>query len=103
MVRTARQVELARLPGIVCAASCLLFVVAIISGGLMSTDKTLPPAVKVMHRLSPFLTVFLTAMTLYCCRDLPRCHGHHGQDDSANRRELDDNHLGMPGHTEEHR
>ena len=43
----------------------VFFVIAIISGGLLSTDKALPPAVKVLHRVSPLLTVLASAMTLY--------------------------------------
>ncbi len=43
----------------------VFFVIAIISGGLLSTDKALPPAVKVLHRVSPFLTVLASAVNLY--------------------------------------
>ena len=43
----------------------VFFVAAIISGGLISIDKALPPAVKVLHRVSPFLSLLAIAVTLY--------------------------------------
>jgi heme A synthase len=43
----------------------LLFLSAIISGGLLSTNKPMPVAIVRMHQITPFLTVFCTAITLY--------------------------------------
>ena len=37
----------------------------IISGGLLSTGKPMPAAILTMHQITPFLTVFSTAATLY--------------------------------------
>ena len=63
--RTAKQTELSAAIWIAGVASGLFFVVAIVSGGLLSTDKTLPPAIKLLHRVSPFLIVLSTAATPY--------------------------------------
>jgi hypothetical protein len=43
----------------------LLFLVGIISGGLVSIDKPLPAAVQSVHHVTPYLTVISTALTLY--------------------------------------
>ena len=43
----------------------LLFLGAIISGGLVSTSKPMPAAILTMHQITPFLTVLSTAVTLY--------------------------------------
>lgn len=43
----------------------VVFLTAIISGGLLSTDKALPLAVRVLHRVSPFLSLLAIAVTLY--------------------------------------
>jgi hypothetical protein len=43
----------------------LLFLGTGIAGGLLSTDKPVPAAISWMHRITPFLTVLSTAMTLY--------------------------------------
>jgi hypothetical protein len=43
----------------------LLFLGTGISGGLVSTDHSQPPAVLYIHRITPFLTALSTAVTLY--------------------------------------
>jgi hypothetical protein len=43
----------------------LLFLSAIVSGGLLSIDKPMPAAVLMMHQIIPFLTLLSTAVTLY--------------------------------------
>ena len=41
------------------------FLDAVVSGALLSIGKPMPAAISMMHRISPFLTVFSTAATLY--------------------------------------
>jgi len=43
----------------------LFFLDAIVSGGLLSTDKPMPVVVLRMHQITPLLTVLSTAVTLY--------------------------------------
>lgn len=43
----------------------LLFLVTIISGGLVSALKTAPTVVLLIHRIAPFLTAISTAATLF--------------------------------------
>ena len=43
----------------------LFFLDAIVSGGLLSIGKPMPAAISTMHRVTPFLTVVSTAVTLY--------------------------------------
>jgi hypothetical protein len=43
----------------------LFFLGTIIAGGLLSTGKPTPAAILTMHQITPFLTVFSTAVTLY--------------------------------------
>jgi len=43
----------------------LLFLLAIASGGLVSTDKPANAAILTVHRVLPFLTVLSTAVTIY--------------------------------------
>lgn len=43
----------------------LLFLCTFISGGFLSTGKPMPAAVLKMHRVTPFLTVLSTTVTLY--------------------------------------
>ncbi len=45
--------------------SGLLFLGTIITGGLLSIERPMPGAVLTMHQLTPFLTVFSSAATLY--------------------------------------
>ena len=47
------------------AIAGLLFLDTGISGGLLSTGKPMPAAIRWMHRVTPFLTVLSTAVTLY--------------------------------------
>ena len=43
----------------------LLFIGAIISGGLVSIDKSMPAVVPVLHKLLPWLVVLATGLALY--------------------------------------
>lgn len=43
----------------------LFFLAAIVSGGLVSVDKAFPAFVYLLHRLSPYLTVLFSALSLY--------------------------------------
>jgi hypothetical protein len=43
----------------------LFFLGTIITGGLLSTGKPMPAAILTIHQITPFLTVFSTAVTLY--------------------------------------
>ncbi len=43
----------------------ILFVITIISGGLISTDKPMPAAIRTLHHITPYPTALLTALTLY--------------------------------------
>jgi len=47
------------------AIAGLLFLDTGISGGLLSTDKPMPAAIRWMHWVTPFLTVLCTVVTLY--------------------------------------
>ena len=66
---TIHQVNQAAKPGaielIAGVVTGLFFLSAIISGGLLSTDKPMPAAILTIHRITPFLTVLSTAVTLY--------------------------------------
>ena len=64
VVRAARTAPLDAVVWIASLSGAVFFVVAIISGGLLSTDKTLPRAVKALHRVSPFLALLAAAGTL---------------------------------------
>jgi hypothetical protein len=46
----------------------LFFLGAIITGGLLSTGKSVPAAILTAHQVVPFLTVVSTAATLYLLR-----------------------------------
>lgn len=63
--RAARTAPLDAVVWVASLAGAVIFVVAIISGGLLSTDKALPPVVKALHRVSPFLAALASAATLY--------------------------------------
>jgi hypothetical protein len=69
LVMTIYQInQVAKLSAIELIASVvtgLLFLSNIISGGLLSTGKSMPAAILAMHQITPFLTVFSTAVTLY--------------------------------------
>ena len=59
-VAPLRTVELA---AVVVTGS--FFLDAVVSGGLLSIDKPMPAAILAMHRITPYLTVFSAAVTLY--------------------------------------
>ena len=43
----------------------LLFLGTVIAGGVLSTDKPVPASISRKHRITPFLTVLSTVVTLY--------------------------------------
>jgi hypothetical protein len=65
MYQINQVAELSATESIAGVVTGLLFLGAMISGGLLSIDKPMPGAILTMHRLTPFLTVFSTAVTLY--------------------------------------
>ncbi|RPJ18617.1 MAG: hypothetical protein EHM33_31710 [Chloroflexi bacterium] len=46
-------------------ATGLFFVATIVSGGLVSIDKSWPAVVPILHKLLPYLTVLATTISLY--------------------------------------
>lgn len=65
-VYQANQVVALSITGLAAAVvTGLLFLGTGIAGGLLSTEKPMPPAVWWIHRVAPFLTVLSTAVTLY--------------------------------------
>ena len=65
MYQINQVAELSATESIADVVTGLLFLGTMISGGLLSTDKPMPAAILTMHRLTPLLTVFSTAVTLY--------------------------------------
>lgn len=57
-------------PGQIAAAgtAALCFVVMIVTGGLVSVEKTFPAFVPLAHRLFPYLTVVASGVALYFMR-----------------------------------
>ncbi len=49
---------------VVCSISGLIFLITIITGGMMSIYKTAPPPVEMMHKVFPYLTVLSSTSTL---------------------------------------
>jgi hypothetical protein len=47
------------------AGTVLLFVFDVVAGGLVSIEKPMPAALKVVHRVFPYLIAPATAFTLY--------------------------------------
>jgi len=47
------------------AITGLLFIGCIVSGGLVTSDLSLPPLISQMHKITPYLTMLSTAATLY--------------------------------------
>jgi hypothetical protein len=47
------------------AASGVLFLVTIITGGLLSIARPMPAVIKALHLVAPFLTVISCAATIY--------------------------------------
>jgi hypothetical protein len=43
----------------------LFFAATVVAGGLLSTDKPMPAAISLMHRITPCLALLSTAVTLY--------------------------------------
>ena len=60
-----RVSDLSLVEWIICVITGILFIVAIVSGGLLSIEKSVSEAIKKMHKAISFLTVLSTALTLY--------------------------------------
>jgi len=43
----------------------VLFAITMISGGLLSTTRPMPAAIRTVHRLAPYLAALSTALALY--------------------------------------
>ena len=69
LVMTIRRLHLSNPLGGVELTACVLtglfFVGAVITGGLVSTGTPMPAAVVMLHKVTPYLTVLSTALTLY--------------------------------------
>jgi hypothetical protein len=63
--QTNQVATLSGIEAIAAGVTGLLFLGTGIAGGLLSTDKPVPAAISWMHRITPFLTVLSTAVTLY--------------------------------------
>ena len=68
VIRINRATPLATATLVVAAATALLFVVAIVSGGLVSTDKPAPAIALTLHRVTPFVTIAGAAATFLLLR-----------------------------------
>ena len=62
-LRGDRRMDAAQL--IVIVATIVFFVLAIATGGLLSTDKPMPAIATIVHKVAPFLSVVSTALTFY--------------------------------------
>ena len=63
VIRINRATPLNTVALVAAVATAVFFVVAIISGGLVSTDKPAPPIALLVHRVTPFMTVAVAAAT----------------------------------------
>jgi hypothetical protein len=63
VIRINRVTPLDTIALVATAATAVFFVAAIISGGLVSTDKPAPALAKALHWISPFVTVACAAAT----------------------------------------
>ena len=63
VIRINRVTPLDTIALVASAATAAFFVVAIISGGLVSTDKPAPALARALHWATPFLTVTCAAAT----------------------------------------
>jgi hypothetical protein len=64
-----RQSPLAPMVFILSLAAGLFFLAAIISGGLLSMDKTMPSFVLLLHRITPFITILAVTVVFYLIFD----------------------------------
>jgi hypothetical protein len=65
VVRVRSEAALGVADWVAVSVSGLFFAGTIATGALLSVDKPMPPAILVLHRIMPFLTVLSTAATLY--------------------------------------
>jgi hypothetical protein len=64
-----RQNPLAPEVFILSLSAGLFFLAAIISGGLLSMDKTMPSFVLLLHRITPFITILAVTVVFYLIFD----------------------------------
>jgi hypothetical protein len=57
--------KLSALESLAVVVTGLFFLGTIVSGGLLSTDKTMPGVILRLHQITPYLTVLSTTATLY--------------------------------------
>jgi hypothetical protein len=65
MVRADKVTQLGAGELVAGVVTGLFFLGTIVTGGLLSVDKPMPAVVLWLHRITPFLTVLSTAVTLY--------------------------------------
>jgi heme A synthase len=65
VIRINRATPLATAALVAAAATAVCFVVAIISGGLVSTDKPAPALARALHWVTPFVTIAGAAVTYF--------------------------------------
>jgi hypothetical protein len=65
VIRINQATPLATVALIAAAATAVCFVVAIISGGLVSTDKPAPALARALHWVTPFVTIAGAAVTYF--------------------------------------
>jgi hypothetical protein len=68
IIRINRATPLAPAALVAAAATAAFFVVAIISGGLVSTDKPAPALTRALHWVTPFVTIAGAAATFLLIR-----------------------------------
>jgi hypothetical protein len=63
--QTNQAARLGAIELLVVVVAGLLFIGTIATGGMLSTEKTMPDIVHRLHRITPYLTVLFTAVSLY--------------------------------------
>jgi hypothetical protein len=53
-----------------CIALVVLFLIAIITGGVLSTGKQIPSAISLFHKASAYISIAGTGITLFLLKDL---------------------------------
>jgi hypothetical protein len=64
-VQSGKAVPFTALEWAVLILSAVFFVAAIVTGGLVSVEKTMPVFLSVLHKVLPYLAVLSTAASLY--------------------------------------
>lgn len=63
------EVALNKLDLVVVGSTVLFFLGAITSGGFLSTESSMPPAVLIIHRVTSFFAVLSTGIVMFLLRD----------------------------------